>query len=116
MSRGNVILVHRFLKKRKKLAAGLDCHMVTRRPARDWYPMKAALSNNEIVILDRQVADLSYQLSEIAGLLESRLGENNELATSARAAQQEFAKFAHRIRRRVALPETGRAESDSQIA
>jgi hypothetical protein len=78
--------------------------------------MRAALSHNEIEILDRQVATMSYQLSEIAGLLESRLGENNELAASARAAQQEFAKFAYRIRRRVALPETGRAESDSQTA
>lgn len=78
--------------------------------------MKAALSHNEVEILDRQVATLCYQLSEIAGLLESRLGETNELATSARHAQQEFAKFAHRVRRRVALPETIRPESDSQTA
>jgi hypothetical protein len=59
---------------------------------------------------------MSYQLSEIAGLLESRLGENNELATSARNAQQEFAKFAQRMRRRVTLQETGRSEADSQSA
>jgi len=78
--------------------------------------MKSALSHNEIEILDHQVATLSYQLSEIAGLLESRLGDGNELATSARSAQQEFAKFAHRVRRRIALPETGRPESNSQIA
>ena len=37
--------------------------------------MKSALSHNEIEILDHQVATLSYQLSEIAGLLESRLGD-----------------------------------------
>jgi hypothetical protein len=75
-----------------------------------------ALSHNEIEILDRQIATLSYQLSEIAGLLESRLGETNELATSARRAQREFANFAERSRRRVALSETGRPESNSQTA
>jgi hypothetical protein len=78
--------------------------------------MKSALSHNEIEILDRQVATLSYQLSEIAGVLESRLGEDNELAISVRHAQREFAQFAHRVRRRVALAETGRRESDSQSA
>jgi hypothetical protein len=78
--------------------------------------MKSALSRNEIEILDHQVATLSYQLSEIAGLLESRLGESNELATSARSAQQEFARFAQRVRRRVALPESGCPASDSQTA
>jgi hypothetical protein len=78
--------------------------------------MKSALSHNEIEILDHQVASLCYQLSEIAGLLESRLGETNELATSARNAQQEFFKFAQRVRRRVSLSETGRGESDSQTA
>jgi hypothetical protein len=78
--------------------------------------MKSALSHNEIEILDRQVATLSYQLSEIAALLESRLGETNELAASARHAQQEFAKFAQRMRRRVALAETIRPDSDSRTA
>lgn len=79
-------------------------------------PMKSALSHNEIEILDHQVATLCYQLSEIAGLLESRLGDGNELAASARSAQQEFAKFANRVRRRVALAETGNPESNSQTA
>jgi hypothetical protein len=78
--------------------------------------MRSALSHNEIQILDHQVATLSYQLSEIASLLESRLGDSNELAISARSAQQEFAQFAQRVRRRVALPETGRPESNSQTA
>ena len=78
--------------------------------------MKSALSHNEIEILDHQVATLSYQLSEIAGLLESRLGETNELATSARNAQQEFAQFAQRVRRRVSLSERGRPETNSQTA
>jgi hypothetical protein len=78
--------------------------------------MKSALSHNEIEILDRQVATLSYQLSEIAGLLESRLGETNELATSARTAQREFSKFAQRMRLRVTLCDTARPESDSRTA
>ena len=78
--------------------------------------MKSALSHNEIQILDRQVATLSYQLSEITGLLESRLGEGNELASAARSAQEEFAKFAQRVRLRVALSEPGPAQSGSQSA
>jgi hypothetical protein len=78
--------------------------------------MKSALSHNEVELLDRQVAILSYQLSEIAGSLESRLGHANELATSARNAQQEFAKFAQRVRRRVALEDSIRPASDSQTA
>jgi len=78
--------------------------------------MKSALSHNEIEILDRQVAMLSYQLTEIVGLLDSRLGKSNELAVSARSAQQEFANFAQRVRRRVALSEVSRTESNSQTA
>jgi hypothetical protein len=78
--------------------------------------MKSALSHNEIEILDRQVATISYQLSEIAGLLESRLGQTNELATSARQAQREFAQFAQRVRRRATLSENALLESDSQTA
>jgi hypothetical protein len=78
--------------------------------------MQSALSHNEIEILDRQVATLSYQLSEIAGSLESRLGEANELATSARDAQREFAKFAQRVCRGTPLAEGARAHSDPQIA
>lgn len=65
--------------------------------------MKAALSHNEFEILDRHVATLTRQLMEIAELLESRLGDTHDLATSARSAQQEFARFAHRIRRQVAI-------------
>jgi len=61
--------------------------------------MKAALSRNEMEILDRHVATLTHQLTEIAELLETRLGDTNELATAARNAQREFAIFAHRIRR-----------------
>jgi len=65
--------------------------------------MKAALSRNEMEILERHVATLTHQLSEVAGLLESRLGETNELASSARCAQREFARFAERIRRQAVV-------------
>jgi hypothetical protein len=78
--------------------------------------MKSALSHNEIEILGRQVATLSYQLSEIAHLLETRLGDDSELATTARRAQQEFDKFAKRVPRGVPSSESGRLKSDSQTA
>jgi hypothetical protein len=78
--------------------------------------MRPALSSNELEILNRQVAALSYQLSEIAGSIESRLGATDELAVSARDAQREFAKFVQRVRRRVAQADTLRPDSDSRSA
>ena len=79
--------------------------------------MKAALSRNEMEILDRHVATLTNQLSEIASLLESRLGETNELATSARNAQREFARFAHRVRRQTVVARgEERPDSKAQTA
>jgi len=79
--------------------------------------MKSALSRNEMEILDRHVATLTNQLSEIANLLESRLGETNELATTARNAQREFARFAHRVRRQtVVVRGQAQPESKSQTA
>jgi hypothetical protein len=77
--------------------------------------MQPALSSNELELLDRQVAALSHQLSEMTGSLESRLGDTNELATAARNAQREFAKFAQRVRRRVAMADS-QAESGSRSA
>jgi hypothetical protein len=78
--------------------------------------MRPALSRNELEILDRQVAALSYQLSEIAGSLEARLGTTSELSVSARDAQRECAKFTQRVRRRVAQADTLRPDSDSRSA
>jgi len=79
--------------------------------------MTAPLSQNELEILDRQAATLAYQLTEIANLLESRLGQSTELATSARAIQEEFAKLARQIHRQAALAGTGlRVESKPQPA
>ncbi|HYL73862.1 MAG TPA: hypothetical protein VEU96_06630 [Bryobacteraceae bacterium] len=79
--------------------------------------MKAPLSQNELEILDRQAATLTYQLTEIANLLETRLGETNELATSAREVQEEFAKLARQIHRQAAIAGTGlRVENRPQTA
>jgi hypothetical protein len=77
--------------------------------------MESGLSRNEIEILDRQVGALNFQLSEMAASLESRLGENNELAAAARNAEREFAKLVQRVRRRVAFEST-RGQADSQTA
>ena len=54
-------------------------------------------------ILDRQAATLHRQLADVAALLESRLGESDEMTVSARAAEEQFAALAHRIHRHVAL-------------
>jgi hypothetical protein len=78
--------------------------------------MRSALSHNEIEILHRQTGTLSYQLSELADSLESRLGDSDELAKSARSAQQEFAKFALRVRRRSASADTIQPDSGSRSA
>jgi hypothetical protein len=65
--------------------------------------MKNPLSRNELEILDRQVAAISYQLAEISHLLESRLGTHTELATQAKAAQNEFTNLARRIHQQAEL-------------
>ena len=78
--------------------------------------MKTPLSQNEMEALDRQVATINYQLSEIANLLESRLGAATELASSARATQQEFAKLARRIHVQATVSGQDRASSKSSGA
>jgi len=79
--------------------------------------MKAPLSQNELEILDRQVAALQYQLTEIANLLETRLGETTELAASARMIQEEFLNLARQIHRQAAIAGSGlRVESRPQSA
>jgi hypothetical protein len=59
--------------------------------------MKSPLSQNELIILDRQVAMVARHLSEIAGLLESRQGETANIAVSARIIEQGFADLARKI-------------------
>jgi hypothetical protein len=79
--------------------------------------MKAPLSQNELEILDRQAAALVNQLTEIANLLETRLGESTELALTARSVQEEFAKLARQIHRQAAIAGSGlRVENRPQTA
>ncbi|HWY48336.1 MAG TPA: hypothetical protein VNX70_13200 [Bryobacteraceae bacterium] len=59
--------------------------------------MISPLSPNELVILDRQMAMVARHLSEIASLLESRLGETTEMAVSARIIEQGFGDLARKI-------------------
>lgn len=58
--------------------------------------MRTPLSQNELVILDRKMADISRQLTEIAALLESRLGDE-AIAMSARTIEQGFTDLARKI-------------------
>jgi hypothetical protein len=59
--------------------------------------MKSPLSQNELIILDRQAAMVARHLSEIAVLLESRQGETADIAVSARIIEQGFADLARKI-------------------
>jgi hypothetical protein len=56
-----------------------------------------ALSQNELVILDRQMTVVARQLSEIASALESRLGQANDTALTARIIEEGFADLARKI-------------------
>jgi hypothetical protein len=59
--------------------------------------MNSPLSQNELIILDRQMAMVAGHLSEIAGLLESRQGETADTAVSARIIEQGFGDLARKI-------------------
>ena len=63
--------------------------------------IRTPLSPNEIQILDRQVATLNYQLTEIAALLEARFGDSHDMAMSARTVQQECERLAGFIHKQV---------------
>ena len=65
--------------------------------------MKSPLSPNELVILDRQMASVARQLSDIADLLESRQGETTDTAVSARIIQEGFADLARKIHTQAVL-------------
>jgi len=59
--------------------------------------MKFPLSQNELIILDRQMVMIARHLSEIASLLESRHGEAADTTLSARIIEQRFADLARKI-------------------
>jgi len=69
--------------------------------------MKAPLSQNEIQILGRHVATVGCQLSEVVGLLNSRLGEQAELTLLSRRADLEVNRLALRIQALVKTEELG---------
>jgi hypothetical protein len=62
--------------------------------------MTFPFSQNELLILDRQMTMVTRQLSEIAALLESREGETTETATAARIVEQSVADLARKIHNR----------------
>ena len=80
--------------------------------------MTVPLSRNEMEILDRQMATVNFQLTEIAHLLEVRLGSTNDLAGSARGVCDQFTKLANRVHRQNALEASvaQRREAQSQSA
>ena len=59
--------------------------------------MQFPLSQNELIILDRQMAMVARHLSEITLLLESRLGETNNSAISAKIIEAAFSSLADQI-------------------
>jgi hypothetical protein len=59
--------------------------------------MNSPLSQNELIILDRQMAMVARHLSEIASLLESRQGDTDNTAVSARIIEQGFADLVRKI-------------------
>ena len=59
--------------------------------------MNSPLSQNELVILDRQMAMVARHLCEIADLLESRLGDTNDNAVCARIIEEGFENLARKI-------------------
>jgi hypothetical protein len=70
--------------------------------------MATPLSMNELQALDRKVASLVHELSEIASLLRSRYGEKEELAAVAIGVHEDFTQLANQLHRRAV---TARAEA-----
>jgi hypothetical protein len=62
--------------------------------------MATPLSPNELQALDRKLGSLAYDLLEIASLLRSRYGENDELAMSSTAVHEQFTAVAKQLHRR----------------
>ena len=60
--------------------------------------MQYPLSQNELMILDRQMAMVSRHLAEITSLLESRLGETNDMAITAKIIEAELAGLTEKVR------------------
>ena len=68
--------------------------------------MPTPLSPNELQALDRKLGSLVHDLREVASLLRSRYGESDELAVSAAAVQEHFARMASQVHRRATAVRT----------
>jgi len=78
--------------------------------------MKFPLSQNELIILDRQMSMVARHLGEIASLLESRLG-TTDTAVSARTIQEGFTELARKIHNQaLQVDENSSFAGKSQIA
>jgi hypothetical protein len=62
--------------------------------------MIAPLSANELQALDWKVSSLSRDVAEVASLLRSRYGENDELAALAKSLSEDHALITRLLRRR----------------
>ena len=74
--------------------------------------MNSPLSQNELIILDRQMALIARHLSEIASLIESRQGETDDTAVSARIIEKSFTDLARKIHSRAAHADRDAAFAD----
>jgi len=59
--------------------------------------MNLPLSQNELIILDRQMTMVARHLSDIAGLPAARQGETSESAVTARIIEEGFANLARKV-------------------
>jgi hypothetical protein len=78
--------------------------------------MRVPLSRNEMEILDRQLATVNHQMTEIAHLLEVRLGNTNELAGTAKLLCEQLTKLSNRVHRQNTLEGSGPLKDQSQSA
>jgi NTP pyrophosphatase (non-canonical NTP hydrolase) len=79
--------------------------------------MATPLSMNELQALDRKVASLAHEVSEVASLLRSRYGESEELAAAAAAVCDDLSNVANQLHRRALAARNGAPPADqSRIA
>lgn len=95
---GIKVMQRKKLERRKRFSPGCTERAGTNTGSGEFGScMNSPLSQNELVILDRQMAMVARHLSEIALLLESRLGETTDMAVSARIIEQGFGDLARKI-------------------
>jgi hypothetical protein len=78
--------------------------------------MQSPLSQNEWLILDRQMTMVAHQLAEIAALLESREGATPDISVAARALEERLADLARKIHNRTVQQDAGGWASRAKTA